>query len=162
MNILSFDDDINNRRILRDPKQDNLYNLFQKNIMITKNLVVYPYLVPREFEMRFDRISNDIYGSPNFVEELMILNDIISPYSIKEGQIIYFCDSDNLSSLYTTDITVENKEVNRQNLIKSSQTNRDRQNLSNDSNLPPTVKPQNLEQVKIDKNNNIQIINSFE
>lgn len=162
MKILSFDNEVNNRKILRDPKQDNLYNLFQKNLMITKNLIVYPYLVPREFEMRLDRISNDIYGSPDFVEELMILNDIISPYSVKDGQILYFCNSNDLESLYTTDTTIENKEMNRQSLIKSSQTNRGRQNLSNDSNLPPTVKPQNLQQVKIDKNNNIQIINSFE
>jgi hypothetical protein len=162
MNILSFDNDINNRRILRDPNQDNLYNLFQKNIMVTKNLLVYPYIIPREFEMRLDRISNDIYGSPDFVEELMILNDIISPYSVQEGQIIYFCNSDMLDTLYTTDDTEQNTETNRQILINSSQTNRNKQNLTNDASLPPTVKPQNLQQVKISKDNNIQIINSFE
>jgi hypothetical protein len=162
MKILSFDNDINNRRILRDPNQGGLYNLFQKNIMITKNILVYPYIVPREFEMRIDRISFDIYGSSDFVEELMTLNDIICPYSIKEGQILYFCTQDNLETLYTTDSTVSNTETNRQILITSSQTNRFKQNLNNDASLPPTVKPQNLQQVKISKDNNIQIINSFE
>ena len=39
----------------------------------------------------------------NYVEELMVLNDIINPYSIKEGQHIYFCNVNLLANLYTKD-----------------------------------------------------------
>ena len=28
-------------------------------------------MIPREFEMRLDKISNHIYGSPDYVEELI-------------------------------------------------------------------------------------------
>jgi len=161
MKIISFDTDINNR-IKRDPKQENLFDLFQKNTMNAQNLDLSVFIVPREFEMRLDRISDYIYGSTDYVEELMLLNDIISPYSVKEGQFIYFCDIDSLSYLYTKDEMMVTTETNRQVLINSSQPNRDRLNLSNDQNLPPTIKPSNLQQIKVGKDNSVQIINSFE
>ena len=161
MNILSFDS--NNSVIKRDPNQNNLFNLFQKNIMIVPNIQLNYYIVPKEFEMRMDRISNFIYGSPNYVEELMVLNDIINPYSVQEGQYIYYCDQINLQYLYTTDDLINtNNNTNRQDLISSSQPNRDKQNLSNDQNLPLTIKPSNLNQITIGSDNNVQIINSFE
>ena len=122
------------------------------------------YIVPKEFEMRMDRISNFIYGSPNYVEELMVLNDIINPYSVQEGQYIYYCDQINLQYLYTTDelINTTNNNATRQDLISSSQPNRGKQNLSNDQNLPPTIKPSNLNQITVGNDNSVQIINSFE
>ena len=162
MNILSFDDSTSNL-IKRDPNQGNLFNLFQKNIM-TINMPLNYYIVPKEFEMRMDRISNFIYGSPNYVEELMVLNDIINPYSVQEGQYIYYCDQINLQYLYTTDelINTTNNNATRQDLISSSQPNRGKQNLSNDQNLPPTIKPSNLNQITVGNDNSVQIINSFE
>ena len=163
MKILSFDDN-NNNKIKRDPNQDNLFNLFQKNIINTNNVQLQIYIVPREFEMRLDRISNFIYGAPNYVEELMVLNDIISPYSVKEGQYIYFCQVDNFQKLYSIDDLQNLKENARQNLINSSKSNKPNQDNYNtsDQNLPPTIKPSNLKQIKVGKDNNIQIINTFQ
>jgi hypothetical protein len=161
MEILSFDNTANNR-IKRDPNQDNLFNLFQKNIVNnSKNMTLEIYIVPREFEMRLDRVSDYIYGSSSYMEELMVLNDIISPYSVKEGQYIYFCQVDNLQKLYTIDDLQNLKSVARQNLIKSNQNNLNLYGTS-DQNLPHTVKPSNLQQVKVTKDNKIQIINSFQ
>jgi len=164
MNILSFDANNSNNKIKRDPNQDDLFNLFQKNILNTNNVQLQIYIVPIEFEMRLDRISNFIYGTPNYVEELMVLNDIISPYSVKEGQYIYFCQVDNLQKLYTIDELQNLKENARQNLISSSLSNKQNPNLygTSDENLPPTIKPSNLKQIKVSKDNNIQIINTFQ
>ena len=161
MNIVSFDN--NSNKIKRDPKQGDLFNLFQKNIMTSANFnflkkATLPYIVPREFEMRLDRVSEFLYGSGNYVEELMTINDILNPYSIKEGQEIYFCPPSALPNLYTTDELSDEKEVKRQELIKSSQTNKNRSSSS----LPVTIKPSNLEQIKVSKDNVVQIINSFE
>ena len=158
MNILSFDNQ--NNSIKRDPNQGNLFNLFQKNIKY-KDLVVNLYVVQREHEMRLDKISNYLYGTPNYVEELMLLNDIISPYSVKEGQSIWFCSVNNMYNLYVKDEMLTN-ETKRQDLIKSSQPNRDKKKLTADQNLPPTVKPSNLKQLTVTKDNRVQIINSFE
>ena len=160
MKILSFDNN-NNNKIKRDPNQGNLFNLFQKNILNTNNVQLQIYIVPREFEMRLDRISNFIYGVPDYVEELMVLNDIISPYSGKEGQSIWFCSVNNMNNLYVKDEMLTN-ETKRQDLIKSSQPNRDKKKLTADQNLPPTVKPSNLKQLTVTKDNRVQIINSFE
>lgn len=159
MKITSFDSQNNN--IKRDPNQDGLFNLFQKNIVNSNNVFLNLYVVPREFEMRLDKVSNFIYESPDYIEELMSLNDIISPYSIKEGQSIWYCSLSNMDKLYVKDKTLTDNLM-RQNLIKSSQPNRDKQNLSNDQSLPPTVKPASLEQIKVSKDNKVQIMNSFE
>jgi hypothetical protein len=111
--------------------------------------------------MRLDKISNHIYGTPDYVEELMVLNDIINPYSVKEGQFIYFCSVDDLSKLQTTDEMLTSKETQRQNIINSSQPNRDKNKIVGDTNLPPNIKPANLEQINV-KNNTVQILNSFQ
>jgi len=161
MKIISFDGDTT-KKIKRDSEQNNLFDLFQKNVINTKNIPLNLYIVSRELEMRLDRISEYIYGSSDYVEELMILNDIINPYSVKEGQYIYFCDISIMNNLYTQDNMTSDKNSNQQAVINSSQVNRQKTNLTNDQNLPLTVKPSTLEQIKIGKNNMIQIINSFE
>ena len=162
MEILSFDNTANNR-IKRDPNQDNLFNLFQKNVVNnSKNMTLEIYIVPREFEMRLDRISDYIYGSSSYMEELMVLNNIICPYSVKEGQYIYFCQVDALQKLYMIDDLQNLKETARQNLIKSNQNQNNLTFGISDQNLSPTVKPSNLQQVKVTKDNKIQIINSFQ
>ena len=98
MKITSFDS-VTNYRIKRDQNQGYLFDLFQKNIVLVKNIITSIYVVPREYEMRLDRVSEHIYGTPDFMEELMVLNDIINPYSIKEGQYIYFCNVENMQRL---------------------------------------------------------------
>ena len=160
MKITSFDTTGNN--ILRDPKQDYLFDLFQKNIVFTRNIVLIPYIVPREFEMRLDRISNYIFSSPDYVEELMVINDIINPYSVKEGQVLYYCTVDSTPYLYTKDELLNNNEEQRQSLINSSQPNRQKQKLNSNQNLPVTVKSSNLQQIKVTNDNKVQIINSFQ
>lgn len=160
MKITSFDNQ--NNKIKRDNNQDGLFNLFQKNMVYSDNIRLKIYLVPREYEMRLDLISNHIYGSPDYIEELMVINNIINPYSIKEGQEILFCSQGDLSSLYVKDELLGNEDQKKK-LIQSSQPNREKKKLNDNQNLPPTIKPQGLEQIKIDKNTKkVRLINSFE
>ncbi|MCK9417620.1 hypothetical protein M0Q97_13340 [Candidatus Dojkabacteria bacterium] len=159
MKITSFDGKTN-VRIKRDIKQKDLYNLFQKNLVLNENIkIINLYIVPLEYEMRLDKISNFLYGSPDFTEELMIMNNIMNPYSVLEGQYIYYCDYDSLSLFYTIDPEVTT--TTRDKLISSSQTN-NKVKQSNDNNLPLTVKPSNLNQITVTKDNKVKIINSFE
>ena len=158
MKITSFDDNSNNK-IVRDYKQDNLFDLFQKNIIYVDNIPMGLYIVPREFEMRLDRISYYIYGTDKYVEELMILNDIISPYSVKQNQFIFYCSKENLGQLYVTDKMRTELEKSKQQLIDSSIPNKRKQTSGF---LPPTVKPDNLEQITVTDDNKVKIINKFE
>ena len=160
MKIISFDSNENNK-IVRDPKQDNLFNLFQKNIMNAQNIPLKIYIVPREFEMRLDRISNQIYGMPDYVEELMVINDILNPYSVKEGQYIYFCDITLFPMLYTQDEMLDVKELQRLTLINAAQPNRNKTNFDSNQNLPTNIMSSNTQQIKINKDNSVQIINNF-
>lgn len=161
MKIISFDGNTSNK-IKRDPKQEGLFDLFQKNVINIQGIDYGYYIVPAEMEMRLDKISNFLYGSPNYVEELMTINDIINPYSVKEGQIIYFPTSNNLNILYTKDEIMEITEIQRQRLINSTQQNRDKKKINSDQNLPPNIKPSNLEQIKVSKDNKVTLINSFQ
>jgi len=154
MKITSFD---KNNKIIRDSKQINLFNLFQKNITYNDNIPFDVYIVPREYEMRLDRISYHIYGTTDYVEELMVVNDILNPYSIKEGQYIYYCSIENLKLLYVKDDMKTDIDENKQQLIQSQKTKK----TQNSKNLSPTIKPDNLEQIKVSKDNRVQIINSF-
>jgi hypothetical protein len=159
MKITSFDGK-SNIRLKRDVKQKDLFNLFQKNLVLNENIIISnSYIVPLEYEMRLDKISNFLYGSPDFVEELMIMNNITTPYSVLEGQYIYYCDYDSLSLFYTTDPDITTST--RDKLISSSQTN-NKVKPKNDKNLPLTVKPSNLNQITVTKDNKVKIINSFE
>ncbi|MCK9417331.1 hypothetical protein M0Q97_11845 [Candidatus Dojkabacteria bacterium] len=159
MKITSFDGK-SNIRLKRDTKQKDLFNLFQKNLVLNENIIVSNlYIVPLEYEMRLDKISNFLYGSPDYTEELMIMNNITNPYSVLEGQYIYYCDYNSLSLFYTIDPDITSST--RDKLISSSQTN-NKTKPTNDKNLPVTVKPSNLNQITVTKDNKVKIINSFE
>lgn len=152
MNIYSFD--ISPLKI-----KDKLYNIFQKNIQYSTEIQLFTYIVPREYEMRLDLISKRIYGSSNYVEELMVINSIINPYSIKENQEIYYCDRNSLNSLYVKDDLEDTDDI-REKIIKASQSNN--KNKESQNKIPTTLKPKNIKQVTIDtKNRKIRIMNSF-
>lgn len=157
MNIYSFD--ISPLKI-----KDKLYNIFQKNIQYSTEIQLFTYLVPREYEMRLDLISKRIYGSSNYVEELMVINNIINPYSVKENQEIYYCDRNSLNALYVKDDLEDTDDI-REKIIKASQSNNKSSNNKNNetqNKIPTTLKPKNIKQVTIDtKNRKIRIMNSF-
>lgn len=159
MKIISFDSNNNINKIKRDNTQDDLFDLFQKNIIYVGSIPLNLYIVPREFEMRLDRISYYIYGTTDYIEELMVLNDIINPYSVKQGQYIFYCSKDDIGQLYTSDKLMNDLRVKKQKLLESTKPNK---NYRNSNNLSPTIKRNNLEQIKVTKDNKIKIINKFE
>ena len=118
------------------------------------------YTVKREEEMRIDKISSKIYQSDQYTEELMTLNNIIDPWSIKEGDTIMFCKLSDITILYSEDDDYY-KDIEK--LVDSSQGKNTKLDPSRRNNLNPVVKPKNLKQISVDKNNHIiKIINSFD
>ena len=138
--------------------KDKLFNIFQKNIEYNNTIQLYKYIVPKEYEMRLDLISKRIYGSPDYIEELMLINNIINPYSIRENQDIYYCSKDKIGSLYTTDNLLDTDEL-REKIIQAEQPSKNRKKTEK---IPTTLKPKNIKQVTIDtKNRKVKIMNSF-
>lgn len=138
---------------------DGYYDLFEKTIVNKSDLYGRIFTVTDEYEGRLDLISKYIYGSTDYVEELMVANNILNQWSIKSGdELIVFDDSTIFSSLYKTDITTnENKDtILMMNKNKSNVTD------SNRIGSPPTIKPDNLKQMNINYNKRkITIINKF-
>ncbi len=152
MNIYSFDVKTLSKN------DDNLFDVFEKNIKYSNTIILHKYFIPREFEMRLDLISNELYGNSKYIEELMVINNIISPYSLKENQMIYYCSIDDMQSLYTKDDMKENDKI-REAIIKSSQSDKKPQQKDK---IPTTLKSKNIKQVTVDnKNRKIKIMNTF-
>ena len=146
-------------RIKRDENQDNLYDIFQTTVINGKDIELFAYTVTKENEMRIDKISQAIYNSNQYTEELMSLNAIVDPWSIKEGDVIYFCRISNLSLLYDEDDDYY-KDIDKLVDKGGKETKLD---PSRSNNLNPVVKPKNLKQINVDKNQNvIKIIDSFD
>lgn len=153
MKIYSFD--ISNLKLTKE----NIFNIFQKNIKYSTDIQLFTYLVPIEYEMRLDLVSKKIYGTDKYIEELMVINNIINPYSIKQNQEIYYCNENSLDVLHINDDLDDNDEV-RQNIIDAAQSSKERSKQK--AKIPTTLRPKNIKQITIDtKNRKIKIMNSF-
>ena len=78
---------------LQRENQDELYDLTEKIFVFNKSSFAInrrKYKVSREEEMRLDVISENIYGTPDYVDFLCNLNNIKNPLLVREGMIIYF------------------------------------------------------------------------
>jgi len=135
------------------------YDLFEKTIVNKTDLFGQIFLVTDEYEGRLDLISKYKYGSTDYVEELMAINNIYNPWSIKSGdEIIVFDSSEVFASLYKSDeIIGENKDNIL--LMNKNKTNKiDRNRIGS----PPPITPDNLKQLNINySKRKITIINKF-
>ena len=130
-----------------DIGQDGFYDLFQKTIVTNLNINVYGAIgITTEYEGRIDLICKYLYGSSDYTEELMTLNNIINPWSVKIGDIIfYFRSSGDYSPMYETDLPPLEQKDSILLMNKNKTTKKDPNRLGS----PPTIKPDNLNQIKI-------------
>ena len=144
--------------INRDSNQDNLYDIFQKIVETTDGILFFPTTVQREEAMRIDLVCKRLYESTIYVEELMVMNDIINPWSINQNDIIFYCDVDYMEALHYIEENTDNLIKTLVNLNKSTQVDLNR----TDTQLPPTIKPPGLQSISVDKlQKKIKIINTF-
>lgn len=154
MDVYSFGDKI----LTRDTEQNLLYDLFKTTTKYIDFQELYPYTIPQEEDMRLDRVCKSIYGSTSYVEELMLLNSITDPFSVKRDDVIYYPLLEDLEAMHikTDDRVERDKLVNE---LKSTQTDPLRKNKDI---LPPTIKPEGMKQLTVDeKAKKITIINKF-
>ena len=138
---------------------DGFYDLFQKTMINNFNIDFSYFYVTDEYEGRIDLISNYLYGNSNYIEELMTINNIFNPWSIKNGDIIYYAkSSSDFGLMYQKDVT-DNTQKDRILLMnKNKSTKKDSNRLGS----PPVIKPDNLKQVDINYiKKKITIINKF-
>jgi hypothetical protein len=119
------------------------------------NMKLYMYLVPPENVGRLDRVSFDLYGSNEYVDELMKINNIINPYSINEKDEILYPE---LGDIEVTHLPIENETEASININNPKNTRKD-SNRKN-ATVPVVVKDKNAKQVEWNKDNKtISIMN---
>lgn len=139
------------KRLVRDIKQDDLYNLFEPTFKSRTGFEMQNYLVSKSDEMRIDVISNEIYGTSDEADVLLSINEIDNPLNIKEGDVIMFVTYETLQE-YRVE-TIDNKEATNKllNANKSTRKDSNRQNyVESGLVLTPTVKEVPQPPVKVE------------
>lgn len=92
---------------------------------------LFPFFVTKKYEMRLDLISYDLYGDVKYINELAYLNNLVNVFSIKEGDILFVTDSDNIGFVFNYDVVDINNikssivEANRKKIFKVSKERKD-------------------------------------
>jgi len=133
------------KNLKRDKKQDNLFNIF-KQTMVDAKIILYTTYVNIDEEMRLDKVSSRLYGTPKYIEELMQINNILNIWNVKQGDIIQYGEILDFQLLKSLEKEVDDiyEKIAKQN--KNTRIDKDR-----NKNVPPTIKPKNLENLTIDK-----------
>jgi hypothetical protein len=155
--------------LTKDPNS-GLYDLF----ITTYNGMRVPlsfFTCGRMHEMRMDLVSQQLYGSDKYVGTLCLLNDIMNPFSIREGDVLVWCsESDAINmgrvpeamkkTMLDTDAKGAIRDVRKLNeSISKMQDDPNRRNyLNNRGNtfVPPTRVKERTPSVIIE-NNTIKI-----
>lgn len=156
MEIYSFKDKILSRQ---EFSQGFTYDLF-KSVLTDKNMLTvqkYSYVVPLEYEGRIDRISEELYGDNKYVDELLKINNIINPFSIKAGDTIIYISIEELYSLYNEE-KEELKGTDILNINNSKNTRKD-ENRKSDV-VSPIVKDKKNKQIYWNKENKTVVISN--
>jgi len=142
-------------------KLDNkLYDMFYPMLKDNPQHMVYEYIIDEKHEMRIDLISKDIYGTTIYSDELLHINSIVDPLSMKKGDIIYYVNLDDLR-LYKSNYNRTNELTDDYNSNNNIRINNKYSKFDKSKKLPITT-DNSHNQVLYDKNrNSIKIINKI-
>ena len=121
----------------------NEYDLFQKTVYNGNVISTQNYIVKENEEMRMDKISFNIYGTTEYVEELMVINGIMNPWSVKAGDTIQLFYIADIGLIQGTEPEKGADDTRLTNPEKNTKQDPVRQNLS------PTDNP-GIKQVTLD------------
>jgi len=129
--------DISNLK--KDIAQSNLYNFFDATYKYYSGFTMYQYTVNGYHQMRIDSICNDIYGTIDYCDFLLDLNDIDNPLNIMENDIILYVSQEQISYFHLYETTTKAVRNTYLNANKISQQDPNRNDyVGNNLALPPT------------------------
>jgi hypothetical protein len=131
---------------------EKFYDIFYPMLIDKYDMLTFgEYVVNSHREMRIDLISIDIYGDTRYVDELLHLNGIVDPYSIKKGDTIYYAmNIDVIRNSY------ENENIN--SYVDGYITGTTSNVVDDVFTSNPTLKPSGYKPMIVDTNNNEIII----
>ena len=139
-----------------DGSTNVIYDLFERKMAYNNNILNSYYITNVDDECRIDLVTRKIYEDTQLSEEIMIMNNIINPFSIKTNDIIYYStDKSNIDLM-----KIKEPTLNQGNKYKILNINKNKSSGNRES-LPPSVNP-GMKQIDIDYNKKkITIINKF-
>lgn len=82
----------------------SLFNLFQKTMTDNDAIKDKMYYVKTEDICRIDNICDNIYDNTGYIEELMVMNNILNPFAIEADTYLYYTsDATRFANMYVTD-----------------------------------------------------------
>lgn len=151
-----------NENTKRNQKMNNLLDLINPIVVWDDTLIYYPYIVKKEESMRIDLICFSIYNHFNYIDELLTINNILNPWSINEGQIIYYIEEDDMSAIKRTYGSLSNDDQIAESLVNPNKDTKKDPNRDAGTGLPASIKPAGIKDVSIDFNDKkIKIIDKF-
>jgi hypothetical protein len=151
-----------NENTVRDAKFNNLYDLINPIVVRRDDLQYYGHIVTAEEEMRPDLICYNLYNKFNYVDEFLTWNNILNPWSIKQGQIVFYLNEDDILTLQLNASDYRKEDVINTLVNPNKDTKKD-PNREQGTGLTPTIKPAGVKEVEVDYNNKkIKIMNSFQ
>jgi len=140
-------------KLIRDTKQDNLYNFFDPTFKMNIGINLQSHVVAPEEEMRIDLVCNNIYNSTEQVDFLLDLNDIDNPLNIMSGDNILYASITAIPEYRIKTIDNNNARAKLLNANKSSRRDDNRKKYLDDNYvLPPTFVETPESPVKISNN----------
>ena len=134
---------------LRRDKDSNLYDLSQKTVTNSVPIRTLPYTVKVEEEMRLDKICYNIYNTDGLVEEVMALNGILNPWSVKAGDVINLFYIEDISLLQWTEPEKNQKQTSLSNPNKNTQQDTNRLSPTDNPGIVPVVLDKKAKKIKI-------------
>ena len=152
---------LENATVQIDSDGNPITNIITPIVITRDDLTLYPHIVTPEEEMRPDLILWSIYGQKGYIDEIFTLNNIVDSLSIKQGDIIWFVDENDIPKLQVSQST-QTKEQIINSLVDPNAEQKIDYNRDTGDNLLPTIKATNLKQINVNSNNNtISVINKF-
>jgi len=133
--------------IKRDKNQDNLCDIFSKSVVDVPSYK-YEDVVQDYEESRLDLVSFRLYGTTKYVEELMVINNILNPFSISIGDTIYYIAEELVVGMNQ----IDKPEINSEK-VANPKNKKTRTDPSRQTGVPPTIRPIDFEQMIVDKKN---------
>jgi hypothetical protein len=129
-----------------------LYDLFITTYN-GKSVTLYPFYCDRKHAMRMDIVSNDLYGTTEFVGSLCQLNNIINPFSVNEGDILFWASPLDLKELMDIPTSLLGQvKSDLVNSMKNRKLDTKRRNYTRTPDrLPPTIMPDNSPQIVVEQ-----------
>jgi hypothetical protein len=150
--------------VLKREDPDELYDITKITFTYpnASNIKIGTYYVTEFEEMRMDLISNNIYGTIDYVDFLCSLNNIKNPLSVRRGMEILYVNKDEITQFKTSNASgdVARKVISNRRKRAKIDNNRTKYLEENLFSLPPTITKKDYKAVKY-KNGKISIGNDI-